>query len=51
MSIAMTDSKPDSATSAWQPSAAILKLRKDHDASPHIVGTERAIHYTVFVLL
>lgn len=48
MSIAMTDSKPDSATPAWQPSAAILKLRKDHDASPHTVGAERAIHYTEF---
>lgn len=40
--------KPELAIPAWRPSAAVMKLRKDHDASIPAVGAERAIHYTDF---
>ena len=39
---------PELAATAWRPSAAIGKLRADHDASTPSVGVERAIHYTKF---
>jgi len=32
----------------WQPSAEILALRSDHQASRPALGAERAIHYTQF---
>ncbi len=41
-----TDLRPQ--TAAWTPSAAVMKLRADHEASTPALGAERAIHYTDF---
>ena len=33
---------------SWVPSATVMKLRADHDASTPGLGAERALHYTAF---
>ncbi len=43
-----TNLKPYSRAKRWTPSAAVMKLRADHDASMPGLGAERAIHYTGF---
>lgn len=48
MNVVQKNLKPALATTSWQPSVAVMKLRGDHDNSVPAVGAERAIHYTNF---
>jgi pyruvate formate-lyase/glycerol dehydratase family glycyl radical enzyme len=48
MNVIHKNLKPELETTSWRPSATVMKLRAEHDASVPALGAERAIHYTKF---
>ncbi len=48
LEVEKTQASPRACANSWTPSAAVLKLRADHEASRPALGAERAIHYTEF---
>ncbi len=48
MDVERNETPSTSRAAAWEPCAAIRKLRADHEASAPALGAERAIDYTAF---